>query len=196
MPSQAAIGTGWSSAVDLTVKDCRFHGPGDFPHRTSGKTSSDAAISLEPGGWGPAPGRLDDIVLKNIDVKSMLTPLSVTLSEDNTLPGGWGPAPGRLDDIVLKNIEVKSMLTPLSVTLSEDNTLGRICVDHLVAQDITRMALSVKSWGTARSKQVKIRHAVLEFRGIDDPSLPDWFKTHTTDQWPALAARLVQDTYH
>ena len=78
------------------------------------------------------------------------------------------------------------MLTPLSVTLSEDNTLGRICVDHLVAQDITRMALSVKSWGTARSKQVKIRHAVLEFRGIDDPSLPDWFKTHTTDQWPVF----------
>ena len=132
----------------LTVKDCRFYGPGDFPHRTSGKTSSDAAISLEPGGWGPAPGRLDDIVLKNIDVKSMLT--------------------------------------PLSVTLSEDNTLGRICVDHLVAHDITRMALSVKSWGTARSKQVKIRHAVLEFRGIDDPSLPDWFKTHTTDQWPVF----------
>ncbi len=132
----------------LKVEHCHFHGPGRFPHRTSGKTASDAAISLEPGEWGPAPGRLDHILLKDL--------------------------------------YVESMLTPLSVTLSDDNSLGRLRVENLTARDITRMALSVKSWGKARSERVAITHADLQFRGIDDPALPKWFDSHTTDQWPVF----------
>lgn len=132
----------------LKVERCRFHGPGRFPHRTSGKTASDAAISLEPGGWGPAPGRMDHILLKDL--------------------------------------YVETMLTPLSVTLSDDNSLGRLRVENLTARDITRMALSVKSWGRARAERVAISHADLQFRGIDDPTLPKWFDSHTTDQWPVF----------
>ena len=48
------------------------------------------------------------------------------------------------------------------------------------------MALPVKSWGKARAERVAITHADLQFRGIDDPTLPKWLDAHTTDQWPVF----------
>lgn len=79
-----------------------------------------------------------------------------------------------------------TVLAPLSVTLSDDNTLGKLVVEDLTARDITGMALSVKSWGTARSEQVIIHRADLEFRGIDDPKLPAWFEGRPTSEWPCF----------
>ena len=76
------------------------------------------------------------------------------------------------------------MLTPVSVTLSEDNTAGTIIIENVVARDITRMAMSVKSWGSAHTDKVIVRNVDLQFRGIDDPSLPKWFKTAKTSEWP------------
>ena len=87
-----------------------------------------------------------------------------------------------MDHILLKDLYVETMLTPLSVTLGDDNSLGRLRVENLTARDITRMALSVKSWGRARAERVAISHADLQFRGIYDPTLPKWFDDHTTDQ--------------
>lgn len=69
----------------LLVTDCHFYGPGRYPHRTSGNRQSLAAINLEPGAWGEAPGRLDKIRIRRCATDSVLTPLSVTLGEDNTL---------------------------------------------------------------------------------------------------------------
>lgn len=135
-------------SIGLLIARNHFHGPGLHPHITSGKTSSDAAISLEPGGWGPAPGRLDRIRIKNN--------------------------------------RVETVLTPLSVTLSDDNTLGRLTVCGLVARDITRMALSVKSWGRGRAERVVMRNLDLEFRGIDDERLPAWLAAHPVSQWPVF----------
>lgn len=131
---------------NMLVEDCTIYGPGAEKHITSGNRNSSYAISLEPGGWGSAPGRLDNITLRRI--------------------------------------KVATVLAPLSVTLSEDNTLGRLVVEDLTARDITRMALSVKSWGTARSEKIVIRRADLEFRGIDDPKLPEWFEGRSTSEWP------------
>lgn len=133
---------------NMLVEDCTIYGPGVEKHITSGNRNSAYAISLEPGGWGPAPGRLDNITLRRI-----------------------------------KTITV---LAPLSVTLSDDNTLGKLVVEDLTARDITGMALSVKSWGTARSEQVIIHRADLEFRGIDDPKLPAWFEGRPTSEWPCF----------
>lgn len=133
---------------NMLVEDCVIYGPGAEKHITSGNRNSAYAISLEPGGWGSAPGRLDNITLRRI--------------------------------------KATTVLAPLSVTLSEDNTLGRLVVEDLTAHDITRMALSVKSWGTARSEQVVIRGADLEFRGIGDPKLPEWFEGRPTSQWPCF----------
>jgi polygalacturonase len=131
---------------NLLISDCHIFGPGRYKHRTSGKTSSDAAVSLEPGGWGPAPGRMDHITIRNL--------------------------------------KIETVLTPVSLTLSDSNTMGKIVIKNIVARDITRMALSVKSWGSSRIRDVVIKDVDLQFRGIDNPDLPDWFKNRPVSQWP------------
>ena len=135
-------------SVGLEVADCHIYGPGRFPHITSQRTNSEHAINLEPGAWGKAPGHMDRILIR-------------------------------------RN-RVERVLSPLCVTLGDDNTCGSIVVEHLKAVDITRMALSVKSWGMAPTRQVVLRHCHLEFRGIDDPALPSWFENRPTNEWPVF----------
>lgn len=135
-------------SVGLEVADCHIYGPGRFPHITSQRTNSEHAINLEPGAWGKAPGHMDRILIR-------------------------------------RN-RVERVLSPLCVTLGDDNTCGSIVVEHLRAVDITRMALSVKSWGMAPTRQVVLRHCHLEFRGIDDPELPAWFENRPTNEWPVF----------
>ncbi len=132
----------------VTFEDLYVYGPGMFEHITSHRTSSGWAFNIEPGAWGLAPGRLDNIRIRRC--------------------------------------HVQEVLSPLAVTLGEDNSLGTITVDHLVARDITRMALSVKSWGKAPTDRVIIRHADMEFRGIDDPALPASFEGKPTSEWPVF----------
>lgn len=135
-------------SVGLEVADCHIYGPGRFPHITSQRTNSEHAINLEPGAWGKAPGHMDRILIR-------------------------------------RN-RVERVLSPLCVTLADDNTCGSIVVEHLKAVDIMRMALSVKSWGMAPTRQVVLRHCHLEFRGIDDPELPAWFVNRPTNEWPVF----------
>lgn len=135
-------------SVGLQISDCDIYGPGKCEHITSHRTRSEAAINLEPGGWGKAPGRMDSIVIK-------------------------------------RN-RVREVLTPLCVTLSEDNTCGRIVIEDMVARGITRMAMSVKSWGNAPTEKVVMRRCDLEFDGIDDPNLPAWFEGRPTSEWPVF----------
>lgn len=42
-------------SVQLDITDNEIYGPGKFEHITSHRTRSEAAINLEPGGWGKAP---------------------------------------------------------------------------------------------------------------------------------------------
>lgn len=135
-------------ADGLYVTGNEIYGPGEFEHITSHRTNSEAAIHLQPGGWGSAPGRVDNVVIR-----------------DNN---------------------VRGVLTPLCVTLSEDNTAGTITVENLVARDVTRMAMSVKSWGSAPTDRVVMRHCDMEFLGIDDPDLPAWFEGKPTSEWPVF----------
>lgn len=135
-------------SVQLDITDNEIYGPGKFEHITSHRTRSEAAINLEPGGWGKAPGRMDKIC-------------------------------------ILRN-KVACVLTPLCVTLSDDNTMGSLLVEDLQARGVTRMALSVKSWGKAPTDCVVMRRCDMEFDGIDDPNLPAWFENRPTDQWPVF----------
>ena len=91
-----------------------------------------------------------------------------------------------MDRIVIKRNRVREVLTPLCVTLSEDNTCGRIVIEDMVAHGITRMAMSVKSWGNAPTEKVVMRRCDLEFDGIDDPNLPAWFEGRSTSEWPVF----------
>ena len=135
-------------STDLMIADCDIFGPGQYEHITSHRTRSEHAINLEPGAWGKAPGRMDRIYIKR-----------------NT---------------------IRNVLSPLCVTLGDDNTCGSIVVEDMTARDITRMALSVKSWGKAPTDKVILKNCDLEFNGIDDPSLPVWFENKPTSQWPVF----------
>ena len=71
-------------SADVLVSRCHIYGPGTYEHITSRRTNSEAAVNLEPGGWGKAPGRMDRIRLSHITADRVLTPLCVTLGDDNT----------------------------------------------------------------------------------------------------------------
>lgn len=135
-------------STDLEITDCDIFGPGQFEHITSHRTRSENAINIEPGAWGKAPGRL-----------------------------------GR---IFIKRCKIRSVLSPLCVTIGDDNTCGRIVVEDMTACDVTRMALSVKSWGQAPTDKVVLKNCDLEFDGINDPSLPAWFSGKPTSLWPVF----------
>ena len=135
-------------STDVLISHCDIYGPGAYEHITSHRTNSEAAVNLEPGGWGKAPGRMDRIRLSHITTDRVLT--------------------------------------PLCVTLGDDNTCGTITVDHLTARRTTRMALSVKNWGSAPTDRVVMRHCRLEFDGIDDPTLPATIAGLPTNQWPVF----------
>lgn len=72
-------------SVQLDITDNEIYGPGKFEHITSHRSRSEAAINLEPGGWGKAPGRMDKIRILRNKVACVLTPLCVTLSDDNIM---------------------------------------------------------------------------------------------------------------
>lgn len=133
---------------NLKIENCSFYGPGKYPHRTSSSKGGNMlyAISLEPGGWGAAPGELSGIVIRNCSADNVLAPLSVTLQDDN-----------HCKDIIVENCS---------------------------ASNIYRMALSVKSWGTASTESVTLRNCTLQFDGIDDPELPETMKNLPFDRWP------------
>ena len=70
----------------LTVSGCRFHGPGEYPHRTSGalrRTNMLSAILLQPGGWGKAPGDVRNVTISDITVDNVNNPLMFILNEGN-----------------------------------------------------------------------------------------------------------------
>lgn len=133
---------------NLLIEDCAFKGPGKYPHRTSSDKGRPMlyAITLEPGGWGPAPGEMSGITIRNCYASNVLSPLSVTLQEDNHCKG--------------------------------------ILIENYHADNCYRMALSVKSWGTARTENVVMRNCRFGFEGIDDPMLPRKMEKLSFDQWP------------
>jgi hypothetical protein len=106
-----------------------------------------------------------------------------------TRPSVWSraagdPVTGLTDRVTLRRITCRTVLTPLSVTLADGCPLGRLTVVGLQGDDITRMALSVKSWGTTRAGRVSLRDVSLSFRGIDNPALPGSFRNLPFDKWP------------
>lgn len=135
-------------SVDVQVTRSHFYGPCPYPHITSGDTNADHAINIEPGGWGPAPGHLDKIVLSDL--------------------------------------RMENVLSPLSVTLGNENTMGSIRVENIVAKDVNRLALSVKSWGDNRIEKAVVKNVDMEFRGIDDPNLAASIQSKPWNEWPVF----------
>lgn len=73
-------------ATDLTIAYCSFKGPGVYPHRTSKELKRKymlSAVLLQPGGWGPAPGRLDNVYIHDLEIEDMENPFMFILNIKN-----------------------------------------------------------------------------------------------------------------
>ncbi|MBR5385798.1 MAG: glycoside hydrolase [Bacteroidales bacterium] len=71
-------------ACRLDVSRCRFHGPGVYPHRTSGEARRKNmlfAVSIEPGGWGAAPGELKELYFHDLEIENVNIPFSTSVRE-------------------------------------------------------------------------------------------------------------------
>lgn len=99
-------------------------------------------------------------------------------------PGGWGDAPGTLSDIYIKDCTADKVLSPFCMTLLDDNHCTDVTIENYHASDCRRMALSVKSWGSATTDKVTIPELVILIHrhpgagsGRENSSMP-------FDQWP------------
>lgn len=98
-------------------------------------------------------------------------------------PGGWGDAPGTLSGICVMNCVADSVLSPFCMTLPDDNHCTDVTIDAYSATNC-RMALSVKSWGSATADKVTISNSVFSFIGIPEPGLGEKIASMPFDQWP------------
>ena len=71
-------------AKGLIVHDSLFYGPGRHPHRTSGRTNMLSGVNLQPGAWDPTRGRLDDVLISDVTMRNVQSPLHLSLKPGNT----------------------------------------------------------------------------------------------------------------
>ena len=70
----------------------------------------------------------------------------------------------------------------IGMTLQDDNHCTDVTIDAYRAT--CRMALSVKSWGSATTDKVTISNSVFSFIGIPEPGLGEKIASMPFDQWP------------
>lgn len=100
-------------------------------------------------------------------------------------PGGWGDAPGTLSGICVKNCVADSVLSPFCMTLQDDNHCTDVTIDAYRATNC-RMALSVKSWGSATTDKVTISNSAFSFIDIPEPGLGRKIASMPFDRWPCF----------
>lgn len=74
-------------ATHLLIHDCLFYGPGVRPHRTSGpahRTNMLSGIILQPSAWDASPGPLDDVVISDITMHDVASPVTIWMKQGNT----------------------------------------------------------------------------------------------------------------
>ena len=101
-------------SVGLEIRDCTFQGPGIYPHRTSGvdkRKNMLFAISLEPGGWGAAPGDLKNIYLHHLTMDNLSAPVSISIRKEC-----------HAYDLTLEEISATHILKTMSPTVCWNDT--------------------------------------------------------------------------
>lgn len=73
-------------ARDFTLRNCRFEGPGVYPHRLSNRFNMLCAILVQPGAWGPWPGASENLLFQDIEMKNVQCAFQVvTRYEENPM---------------------------------------------------------------------------------------------------------------
>lgn len=106
---------------NVCVNHCIFKGPGKYVHQTSGRTTTESAINIQPGGWGKASGKLDNIYIQNCNIDNVLSPISVTLAKENTA--------GR---IVIENLKAHDINHMAMSVKSWENSFA----DHVILKNV------------------------------------------------------------
>lgn len=65
--------------TNMIVQDCLFYGPGLHPHRTSNRRNMLSGIILQPGGWDACDGALEDVLISDVTMKKVASPVTVLL---------------------------------------------------------------------------------------------------------------------
>jgi len=75
-------------ATRLIVHDCLFYGPGQQPHRTSKekrRTNMLSGIILQPGAWDATRGPLDDVLISDVTMHDVASPVTLYTKPGNTV---------------------------------------------------------------------------------------------------------------
>jgi hypothetical protein len=75
-------------ATRLIVRDCLFYGPGRQPHRTSGaarRSNMLSGIILQPGAWDRTQGLLDDVLIADVTMHNVASPVTLWIKGSNTV---------------------------------------------------------------------------------------------------------------
>lgn len=70
-----------------SMSNCRFFGPGLYPHITQGRHNMLAGLLLHPSAWDPWPGPLEEVRFHDIEMENVQAAFHITL-----LPGNTGEA--------------------------------------------------------------------------------------------------------
>jgi polygalacturonase len=68
----------------LTIHDTLFFGAGLYPHRTSNRHNMLTGILLQPGAWDATQGLLDDVLISDVTMHHVASPLGVWLKPGNS----------------------------------------------------------------------------------------------------------------
>ena len=141
-------------ATRLIIHDCLVYGPGAQPHRTSGaarRTNMLAGIILQPGAWEPMPGPLDDVLISDITMRDVASPVTL-----------WTRAGNPTGRITIERLNA----TGVYRAAASVESWGDTPLTHVVFRDVN---LEFTGGGLAEAVQQAVKRP-----GVDCRPLPAW----------------------
>jgi polygalacturonase len=138
-------------ATRFIVNDCLFYGPGQQPHRSSGRTNMLSGIILQPGAWDKTQGPLDDVVLTANTMHNVASPVTIWTKPGNPV--------GR---ITISGLNASAVYrSALSI-----ESWSELPITNVVVRN---SAIEFAGGGTAEQAQQTVRGP-----GVDARGLPAW----------------------
>jgi hypothetical protein len=141
-------------ATRLIVHDCLFYGPGLQPHRTSRdqrRTNMLSGIILQPGAWDSTRGPLDDVLISDVTMHRVASPVALCIKEGNTV--------GR---VTVEDLHATGVYrSAISVESWADVPVGSVVLRRITAE--------FDGGGTAEQAKEAVKSP-----GVDARPLPAW----------------------
>lgn len=138
--------------TNLIVHDCLFYGPGVHPHRTSKRHNMLSGIILQPGGWDASKGPLRDILISDVTMKNVASPVTI-----------WLKRPGNtIDGVTVSRLSATGVYrAAVSIESWTETPVGRV-----VMRDVD---IEFEGGGTLEQAKMPVRAP-----GVDARPLPAW----------------------